>query len=50
MQKENVREFSLQEGLNRITVYAGEAGIVLERLVVLEGDAEMEDSYLGIEK
>lgn len=43
-------EISLQEGLNRITVYAGEAGIVLERLVVLEGDAEMEDSYLGIEK
>ena len=43
-------EISLQEGLNRITVYAGEAGIVLERLVVLEGDAEMEDSYLGTEK
>ena len=52
MNQEHVAEMeiSLQEGLNRITVYAGEAGIVLERLVVLEGDAEMEDSYLGTEK
>ena len=40
-------EISLKKGLNKITVFAREAGIVLERLVVYPKDIERAVSYLG---
>ncbi|MCD8075062.1 MAG: glycosyl hydrolase 115 family protein [Lachnospiraceae bacterium] len=38
---------SLREGLNRITVYAGDAGIALERFTLVKEGAELLSSYLG---
>lgn len=38
---------SLKEGVNRITVFAREAGIVLERLVCYPADMAPKASYLG---
>lgn len=40
-------EISLKKGLNKITVFAREAGMVLERLVVYPKDIERAVSYLG---
>ena len=40
-------EISLKKGLNKITVFAREAGMVLERLVVYPKDMERAVSYLG---
>ena len=40
-------EISLKKGLNKITVFAREAGMVLERLVVYPKDMERLVSYLG---
>lgn len=40
-------EISLKKGLNKITVFAREAGMVLERLVVYSKDIERAVSYLG---
>ncbi len=40
-------EISLKKGLNKITVFAREAGMVLERLVVYPKDMERPVSYLG---
>lgn len=40
-------EISLKKGLNKITVFAREAGMVLERLVVYLKDMERAVSYLG---
>ena len=40
-------EISLKKGLNKITVFAREAGMVLERLVVYTKDIERAVSYLG---
>lgn len=40
-------EISLKKGLNKITVFAREAGMVLERLVVYPRDMERAVSYLG---
>lgn len=40
-------EISLKTGLNKITVFAREAGMVLERLVVYPKDIERAVSYLG---
>lgn len=40
-------EISLKKGLNKITVFAREAGMVLERLVVYPKDIERVVSYLG---
>lgn len=40
-------EISLKTGLNKITVFAREAGMVLERLVVYPKDMERAVSYLG---
>ena len=38
---------ALKKGLNKITVSAREAGLVLERLVVYPKDMERDTSYLG---
>ena len=40
-------EISLKKGLNKITVFAREAGMVLERLVIYPKDMERAVSYLG---
>lgn len=40
-------EISLKKGLNKITVFAREAGMVLERLVVYPKDMKRPVSYLG---
>ena len=40
-------EIALKKGLNKITVSAREAGLVLERLVVYPKDMERDTSYLG---
>lgn len=40
-------EISLKKGLNKITVFARESGMVLERLVVYPKDIERAVSYLG---
>lgn len=40
-------EISLKKGLNKITVFARETGMVLERLVVYPKDIERAVSYLG---
>ncbi len=40
-------EISLKKGLNKITVFAREAGMVLERLVVYPKNMERAVSYLG---
>ena len=40
-------EISLKKGLNKITVFAREAGMVLERLVVYPKDIERAVPYLG---
>ena len=40
-------EISLKKGLNKITVFAREAGMVLERLVAYPKDIERAVSYLG---
>ena len=40
-------EICLKKGLNKITVFAREAGMVLERLVVYPKDMERAVSYLG---
>lgn len=40
-------EISLKKGLNKITVFAREAGMVLERLVVYPKDMERAVAYLG---
>lgn len=40
-------EISLKKGLNKITVFAREAGMILERLVVYPKDIERAVSYLG---
>lgn len=40
-------EAELKAGLNSITVYAQEAGLVLERLVLYKKDVEKKKSYLG---
>ncbi len=40
-------EISLQRGRNDIYVYAGEPGIVLEKLVLYPADTVLPDSYLG---
>lgn len=37
----------LRAGLNRITLYAQDAGLVLERLTICRKDAEMKESYRG---
>ncbi|MCD8337757.1 MAG: glycosyl hydrolase 115 family protein [Lachnospiraceae bacterium] len=44
--KANVR-VRLREGLNRITVYAGDAGLSLERFTLIKEGAELLPSYLG---
>jgi len=38
---------SLREGLNRITVYAGDAGIALERFTLVKEGTKLLPSYLG---
>lgn len=40
-------EIFLKKGINRITLHAREAGIVLERIVVYPSDMQMKASYLG---
>ncbi|MCD7715593.1 MAG: glycosyl hydrolase 115 family protein [Lachnospiraceae bacterium] len=40
----------LKEGLNRITVFAGDAGIALERLTLVREGTELLPSYFGPEK
>lgn len=40
-------EISLKKGFNKITVFAREAGMVLERLVIYPKDMERAVSYLG---
>ncbi|MCD7882269.1 MAG: glycosyl hydrolase 115 family protein [Lachnospiraceae bacterium] len=49
LNQEHVAEISvsLREGLNRITVYAGDAGIVLERLTLEQDGVRILKSYLG---
>ncbi|MCC8044963.1 MAG: glycosyl hydrolase 115 family protein [Clostridiales bacterium] len=49
LNQEHVAEVpvSLREGLNRITVYAGDAGIVLERLTLEQDGTRILKSYLG---
>lgn len=49
LNQEHVAEtsVSLREGLNRITVYAGDAGIVLERLTLERDGIRILKSYLG---
>lgn len=43
-------EIKLNKGLNRITVYAQEAGLVLERLVLYPAQMKRKVSYLGPEE
>ncbi|MCD8398092.1 MAG: glycosyl hydrolase 115 family protein [Lachnospiraceae bacterium] len=38
---------SIEEGLNRITVYAGDAGIALERFTLVKEGTKLLPSYLG---
>lgn len=40
-------ELSLREGENDIFVYAGDPGVILEKLVLYSADRELPDSYLG---
>ena len=42
-------EVFLKEGTNRITLYAREAGIVLERVILYPSDRKTKTSYLGPE-
>lgn len=42
-------EIFLKKGLNRITLYAREAGIVWERIVIRPADVRIKTSYLGPE-
>ncbi|MCD7955438.1 MAG: glycosyl hydrolase 115 family protein [Lachnospiraceae bacterium] len=52
LNQEHVAEIqvSLSKGLNRITVYAGDAGIVLERLTLEREGVSILPSYLGAPK
>lgn len=43
-------EISVKNGLNQITVYAQEAGLVLERLVIFPRGSRPKPSYLGPEE
>ncbi len=40
-------EISLKEGKNDIYIYAGEPGVILEKLVVHPAEKELPDSYFG---
>lgn len=52
LNQEHVAELpvTMQEGLNRITVYAGDAGVVLERLTLYEENKPLKESCLGPQK
>lgn len=52
LNQEHTAELSaeLGEGANRITVYGGDAGLVLERLVLWAAGKEQKPSYLGPER
>ena len=41
---------TMQKGLNHSTVYAGDAGVVLERLTLYAEDKPLKESYLGPQK
>ena len=43
-------EIAVSEGKNDIDVYAGEPGVILEKLVVYPGDTELPESYFGPEE
>lgn len=43
-------EVSLQKGRNDIYVYAGEPGVILEKLVLYPAERELPESYLGPEE
>lgn len=43
-------EISVREGENEIYVYAGEPGVILEKLVVYPEDTELPESYFGPEE
>ncbi|MBQ3027954.1 MAG: glycosyl hydrolase 115 family protein, partial [Lachnospiraceae bacterium] len=43
-------EIAVSEGKNNIYVYAGEPGVILEKLVVYSGDTEFPESYFGPEE
>lgn len=40
-------ELPLREGKNDIFVYAGDPGVILEKLVLYPADTKLPDSYLG---
>lgn len=52
LDQEHVAEYSIcmVEGLNHIRIYAGDAGIVLERLTLYLEEKPLRDSYLGPQK
>lgn len=52
LDQEHIAELAvaLDEGLNRLTVYAGSPGIVLERLVLRRAGTAKKESYLGPQK
>ncbi len=43
-------EVAIREGKNDIYVYAGEPGVILEKLVVYPADTELPESYFGPEE